>query len=333
MRHSSPLLFFCQDCQEQICTSCTTVRHKGHDVKELEDKAKSCKAEMSNTKDNMRELSIELGAHLDKLNEAVDKVKRTTSQNLDAIDERREELHKKIKEMHTMLEAETEKQKMELFRQQKENLEKLEKAKENTLNTKSSFDELYMDIGKAMINMSNNEMVQNKGTVEKAFLDNKRKTLVNNDFDVQLNESQFKKQDVIPEMKLEDVGRLSDDVSFILQSAKIKEATTSTVKNLNMVPKALEIKTFNTAFENWSLTKMCVSKEGRIIFSGKIGDENWLKCFNTVGDCLWQINMGPAGTVRVRGLCYAGIHNEYFIVTLKSRIELRNISDGTKVCE
>ena len=42
-------------------------------------------------------------------------------------------------------------------------------------------------------------------------------------------------------------------------------------------PKAQQIKMFDTKLEKWSYTKMCVSWEGRIIFSGKIGDEHWLK--------------------------------------------------------
>ena len=42
-------------------------------------------------------------------------------------------------------------------------------------------------------------------------------------------------------------------------------------------------------------------------------------CFNTEGVCLWQIMMGPAGndTAMVKGLCFAGINKENFIVTLK----------------
>ena len=335
MKHFSPLIFFCEECQEQVCTSCTVAKHKGHDVKELEDKANSCKTEMSYTKDKVRELSIELGSHLDQLNEAVDKVKRTTSQNLDVVDERREEIHKKIKEMYAMVQAETEKQKMELYRYQKENLEKLKKAKEETLKAKSSFDELYVDIRKEMMNMSNNEIVQKKRTVEKSFEDNKRKVLVNNEFDVHLNDIRFEKKVVIPEMKEEDIVRLCDDASFILQPAKIKEATLSTRKKLNLIPKAQETETFDTQFEIWGYTKMCVSLNGLIIFSGKIRDENWLKCFNPDGDCLWQIKIGIAesNTEKIEGLCCAGINDKYFIITTKNRIELRNFSDGMIICK
>ena len=65
------------------------------------------------------------------------------------------------------------------------------------------FDELYVDIGKAMVNMSNNKIVQNKGTIEKSFMDSRRKILVNHNLDVKVNEIQFKKEDVIPEMKPE----------------------------------------------------------------------------------------------------------------------------------
>ena len=65
------------------------------------------------------------------------------------------------------------------------------------------FDELYVDMGNAMVNMSNNKIVQNKGTIEKSFMDSRRKILVNNNLDVKVNEIQFKKEDVIPEMKPE----------------------------------------------------------------------------------------------------------------------------------
>ena len=201
LKHRLPLHFFCEDCQEQICSSCTTVKHKGHDVIEIDDKANSCKAELSNTKDNVRELSLELGAHLNKLNEAVDRVNRITSENLDVVDERREELHEKIKELQLKVKVETEKQKMKILQHQKENLKKLEKVKEETLKAKSSFDEMYIDIEKAMKKLSNNEIVENKGTVEKSFRNKKMDILVNNEFHVKLNNVIFTKKDIKLELK------------------------------------------------------------------------------------------------------------------------------------
>ena len=68
---------------------------------------------------------------------------------------------------------------------------------------------------------------------------------------------------------------------------------------------------------------MCVSRNSRIIISGKIGDSNWLKCFNTKGDFLWQIQMGKGdnGMDVIQGLCCVPTTNEYLIVTLDKRIE------------
>ena len=64
---------------------------------------------------SMNELSWELGAHLDKLNEAVQIVKKNASQNLDEVDKRREKLDKKIRELHDMIQTETEKQMIDIF--------------------------------------------------------------------------------------------------------------------------------------------------------------------------------------------------------------------------
>ena len=90
-----------------------------------------------------------------------------------------------------------------------------------------------------------------------------------------------------------------------------------------MIPKAQDIKMIDTQLENWEYTKMCVSKDGHTFISGKIGDENWLKCFNTEGDCLWQIQMGKAeDDSEPRGLCHVPTTNEYFIVSLDKCIEL-----------
>ena len=110
---------------------------------------------------------------------------------------------------------------------------------------------------------------------------------------------------------------------------------TQLIQRKNLIPNVVGKNIFNTKFEDWGCTKMCVTKDGHIIMSGKIGDENWLKCFNTEGDCLWEIKMGKAEVLKaeVKGLCCLSTTDEYFIVTRQKCIELRNISDGRIVCK
>ena len=58
---------------------------------DLEDRVETIKAEMYNRKENVREISLLLGSHLCKLNDAIYEVNAMMSQSLDAIDEVREE--------------------------------------------------------------------------------------------------------------------------------------------------------------------------------------------------------------------------------------------------
>ena len=81
-------------------------------------------------------------------------------------------------------------------------------------------------------------------------------------------------------------------MSFIHQPEKITKAAHSTIKHYNMIPKVQDIKTIDTELKECVGTKMCVNKDGHIVISGMIADENWLKCFNTEGECLWELKMG-----------------------------------------
>ena len=122
LEHSLPLHFFCNnaECQEQICSACAIVEHKDHNIMKLKDKAVTVKEEMSKTKDNVREISLELGAHLDRINKELEDVKTTSSRNCDAVEERRKELHEKIKQLQEKVQEEMERQKIELSQNETE---------------------------------------------------------------------------------------------------------------------------------------------------------------------------------------------------------------------
>ena len=132
LKHFLPLHLFCdnEECQVQICSSCAPVKHNGHKLVDIEDKAVELKGNMANTRERAREISLALGAHLDELNKVVEKVNKSTSENLDAVDNTSEELHKKIQELHKKVQTETEDQKMKLLQNQKKELAKLNTAKE-----------------------------------------------------------------------------------------------------------------------------------------------------------------------------------------------------------
>ena len=177
-KHFLPLHLFCKNCLVEICPSCAAVKHKEHDVVDLEDRVETIKAEMYNKKENVREISLLLGSHLRKLNDAIYEVNASTSQNLDAIDAVREELHKKVKEMHEVIQIETEKQKTKLLQNQKENIAKINRLREETLRSKLLFDQFCKDIENVMKISVDNDIVQTKYAFDKDFLELKRKSLL-----------------------------------------------------------------------------------------------------------------------------------------------------------
>ena len=335
MKHSLPLHLFCDDeeCQVQICPSCAAVKHNGHKLLDIEDKAVQLKGNMENTKENAREISLALGAHLDELNKAVETVKKSTSENLDAVDNTREELHKKIEELHEKVQAETEEQKMKLLHNQKNELAKLNKAKEEALQSKSLFDGLYMDVEKSMT-LSNNEIVQINQTLDDSFLLLKIGEILDKKYDAEANIIHHDKPQSITQLKFEDTGKLRIEPLTIKPPVKItrvKDQFTKDMKEGVFIPKAKLLSEIDTEMEKWSETKMCVSKDGCMVLSGKVKDENWLKCLNANGDRLWQVKVGKADD-NILGLA-SSPDSEHFFVTKSHNIEMRKLSDGQKICE
>ena len=84
LKHFLPLHLFCdnEECQVQICSSCAPVKHNGHKLVDIEDKAVQLKANMKNTSERVREISLALGAHIDQLNKGAEKVEKATTETL-----------------------------------------------------------------------------------------------------------------------------------------------------------------------------------------------------------------------------------------------------------
>ena len=327
LKHFLPLNIFCdnEDCQVQICPTCAAVKHNGHKLVDIEDKANQFKVNMANTKEEARGISLALGSHLDQLNIGVEKINKSTSENLDAVDKTREELHKKIQELYRKVQAETEEHKMTLLQNQKKELAKLNKAKEEALHSKTLFDGLYMDVEKSMT-LSNNEIVQINETLENSFLQLKINEVLGKKYDAEANIILHDKPQSITQLKLEDTGKLRTE-PLAIKPLNIVKA----IRKQVLIPETKLLRTIDTELEKWGHTKMCVSKDGRVVVSENIKKEIWLKCFNTNGDHLWQVQMGKADN-DVRGLA-SSPNNEHFFVTMNRGIEMRNLSDGHKICE
>ena len=327
LKHFLPLHLFCdnEECQVQICSSCAPVKHNGHKLVDIEDKAVQLRSNMANTRERAREISLALGAHLEELNRVLEKVNKTTSENLDAVDNTREELHKKIQELHKKVQTETEDQKMKLLQNQKKELAKLNKAKEEALHSKTLFDGLYMDVEKLMT-LSNNEIVQINETLENSFLKLKMNEVRGKKYDAETNIILHDKPQSITQLKFEDTGKLRTEPLAIKPPSIIKE-----IKEQLFIPETKLLRTIDTELEEWTKIKMCVSNDGHVVLSGKIKDENLLHCFNTNGDHLWQVKMGKADN-NIKGLA-SSPNNEHFFLAMNRRIEMRNVSDGQKICE
>ena len=335
LKHFLPLHLFCdnEDCQVQICASCAAVKHSGHKLLDIEDKVVQLKGNMANTKDKAREISIALGAHLDELNKATEKVKRSTSENLDAVDSTIEELNRKIQELHEKVQAETEEQKMKLLQNQKNQLTQLDKAKEEVLCSKSLFDGLYMDVEKSMT-LSDKEIIQINQTLENSFLLLKIKEILGKKYDAEVSIVHHDKPQSIKQLKSEDSGKLRIEPLAIKPPVKIKGLKDQLIKDMKedfFIPEAKLLRKVDTEMERWVYTKMCVSKDGRMVLSGKVNDENWLRCFNANGDRLWQVKVGKADG-QIRGLA-SSPDNEHFFATKGHNIDMRKLSDGQKIYE
>ena len=327
-KHFLPLHLFCKNCLEEICPSCAAVKHKGHDVVDLEDRVETIKAEMYNKKENAREISLLLGSHLRKLNDAVYEVNASTSQNLDAIDAVREELHGKVKEMHEIIQLETEKQKIKLLQNQKKNMVKINRLREETVRSKLLFDQFCKDIENVMKTSADNDMAQTKYAFDKDFLELKRKSLLKLSCDFKGSVLKYTKLDFSTQLKFKDCGKFSSHPLVV----PFQETFGEPMKE-SLVPRSNIAQTINTGLENWTGTKMCVNKDGLMVLSGKIEDDHWLKFVNASGDCLWLLCMGKVTdrSCRIQGLFCVQDGIKYFVVAKGQSVELRSIENGTTI--
>ena len=327
-KHLLPLHLFCKNCLEEICPSCAAVRHKGHDVMDLEDRVETIKAEMYNKKENVREISLLLGSHLRKLNDDIYEVNAMTSHSLNAIDEAREELHRKVKEIHERIQTETEKQKTKLLQNQKENIVKINNLRQETLRSKLLFDQFCKDIENALKTSGDNEIAQTKYTIDKDFLELKRNSLLRLSYDFDGNILKYTKPDFSTQLKLKECGKFSSH-PFVVP---FQETLGEPMKE-SLVPRSKIAQTINTGLENWTGTKMCVNRDGLMVLSGKIEDDHWLKCVNASGDCLWLLCMGKVAdrSGRIHGLFCVQDGIKYFVVVKGKSAELRSVENGTTI--
>ena len=222
---------------------------------------------------------------------------------------------------------------MKLLQNQEKELTKLDKAKEDALHTKTLFDGLSMDIEKSMT-LSSNEIVQSNQTLENSFLQLKINEVLGKKYDTEAKIILHDKPQSITQLKFEDPGKLLTEPLAIKPPVKITEVKNqlpSIIKEMKeqvLIPETKLLRTIDTQLEDWTKTKMCVSKDGRMVLSGKIKDDNWLKCFNVNGDRLWQIKMGTVDNC-VNGLA-SSTNNEHFFLVMSRSIEMRNFSDGQK---
>ena len=214
---------------------------------------------------------------------------------------------------------------MKLLQNQKNELAKLNKAKEEALHSKTLFDGLYMDVEKSMT-LSNNEIVQISQTLESSFLKLKTDEVLGKKYDAQANIILHDKPQSITQLKFEDTGKLRTEPLAIKPPNIIKE-----MKEQVFVPETEFLRTIDTELENWKHTKMCVGNDGRVVLSGKIKDDNWLKCFSKNGDHLWQVKISKVDD-DVRGLA-SSPSNEHFFLAMLHSIEMRKLSDGQKIWE
>ena len=324
-KHFLPLHLFCKNCLEEICPSCAAVKHKGHDVMDLEDRVETIKAEMYNEKENVREISLLLGSHLRKLNDAIYEVNAMTSQSLDAIDEAREELHRKVKELHERIQIETERQKTKLLQNQKENIVKINNLRQETLRSKLLFDQFCKDIENALKTSGDNEIAQTKYTIDRDFLELKRNALLRLSYEFDGNILKYTKPDFSTQLKLKECCKFSSHPLVV----PFQETLGEPMKE-SLVPRSKVAQTINTGLENWTGTKMCVNRDGLMVLSGKIEDDHWLKC---VGDCLWLLCMGKVAdrSCRIHGLFCVQDGIKYFVVAKGKSVELRSVEDGAAI--
>ena len=328
MKHFLSLHLYCdnKDCQEQICPSCVVVKHHGpgHKIIELEDKANSIKADMSNTREHVRELSIALGSHLDELNKAVTNLDANVDRDIKAVEKTKDEMYAKIQKLLETVQAEIEKQKIELLKS-KENVSKdLNQAIKETTDSKSNFDELYMDIEKKVSTLSNNEIVDGRGSVEKEFMQMKVNELANKSYEVNVHSLTYTKPDLKLKFNFEELGKLCPKPVSINISAKIGES-----RPQSLVPEANYLGTVDTGFATSAQTVLGISGSGHLLVSGKIEERNLLKCESIEGKALWGVYMGQNDKDTIKGLCCVKGIKEYLIVTAGKRIELRDPTDGS----
>ena len=300
-KHFLPLHLFCDNtgCQTHICSSCAAVKHKGHHIVEPDEKVECVMTEMSITKDHVSSLIVAFGKHLEKLSEAIDMVNSSTSKNLDEIDDAREKLHKKVKELHEKIQAETEMTKIELLKNRREISKKLNKAREDTIHAKREASAIYKDIEISMEKRSNDELIQRQDSIDKDLSEMRKKLRIKKSYDIEVNMLKYTKPNIPSLFRFDDFGKLQVQPLVVRLQDMMHEPT-----KLSLVSRSKVLRAIDAELDKWPHTKMCVNKDGLIVLSGKVTDRLWLKCIRPDGNCLWQIQMGKITdeTCRICGL-------------------------------
>ena len=315
-KHKQHLVLFCgnQQCQERICPACVLVQHQGHKIIGLVTKAGEIKDKMEVRKNGARDISLLLGKYLVELNEVEEKVKKETSGSLDQIDNAREQLRQRIKELHQKVQEETEAHKLETLFIQKENLAAIQEKKETIQHCKAQLDSFYVEVEKSMNSLSENALVQNDGNVEKVFNDLSEKELTEIDF------KKFEHPDLSAQLILTNSGTLNKPNVTVKPSTELKAQIHKALHRIIEIT----LQSVNTIL--FPFYDICVSKDGSAVMSGKkyIDNEYFFKCMKNY-QTVWEMN---TGNNQVTGLCCITKNNEYLVNSILKRLEARDMTNG-----
>ncbi len=320
-KHGTILSLFCNDkeCQECICVSCSVVKHKGHDIIDLIDKAEEAKKKMQQ---GIRKANKHMEGWDDLVGE-IDRAKASVNKEKDLalkrVEETKQDFNNVMVRLSDILEEATRKQINQIKSTKDNSIKNLNKSRKKIEEKKTGIEKqiekmekhLREDCGSEVIKMSTETI----GELERILLDSAHI----NENEVTTKLPKVTQPNFQYQLKLEDYGAASEDVLNIGRPLKT----------------AIPTKWNLLGFKSWTYSKVYVDGNSPVIVYGKKPDDmTALKCFDRGGEVLWEQEMPEDKDGNIKGIAVIESSGQNYIVTTNyqnKEIELRRETDGTLV--
>ncbi len=333
LTHNQPLTVYCKNsrCQAPLCVRCFMLKHKDHEVVDLEDMAEEGKHELKNIEKKCREV-IEMCINKEKALETAEiDLRSNTSRAIDDVDRTRMDLLKEIQQVAEEL-------KIKISTNHEDQGKEIAQAKQKILYSKESFEEVQDIIGDILHSNNSAEIMKNVKGIKQNYEHLYHKDIKKLEASLKFHRTEFHRAEIT---KFADnvFGKICQENVTASKSSETRPKTSlrsnemvQTSRNNDVTqsgtPKAILQSRWDTELTKFGA--IGVSEDGDITVAGHDGKTWRIKQYRVNGESAWYHKTTHMDMTQITGICHLKTPYRKY-VALSDSIKINLIDTNRKV--